>query len=76
MARISATDRWSGAGAGSAAGVLPFAATLLDRRLKQVVAKGPRKRHVSVKALHALRIAVKKLRYALEFSRACTTLNA
>ena len=47
--------------------VLPFAAGLLGKRHEKVVARGARLPRRSLHELHALRIAIKKLRYASEF---------
>jgi len=55
---------WDG-GAGEP--VLPFATRLLERRLQRVLARGSGIKAKSIEELHALRIAVKKLRYAVEF---------
>ena len=44
-----------------------FTATLLQRRCERVLARGVARKCDSAAALHALRIAVKKLRYAVEF---------
>jgi inorganic triphosphatase YgiF len=47
--------------------VLPFAAGLLAKRHDKVVERGGKLERRSLKELHALRIAIKKLRYASEF---------
>ena len=47
--------------------VLPFARGLLDKRHDDVVARGAKLARRSTAELHALRIAIKKLRYAGEF---------
>ena len=47
--------------------VLPFAAALLGKRHAKVVTRGGRLQRRSLQELHALRIAIKKLRYASEF---------
>ena len=47
--------------------VLPFAAGLLEKRHDKVLARGGKLARRSPRELHALRIAVKKLRYASEF---------
>jgi CHAD domain-containing protein len=66
LARVATTAGWAAA-VPETVPVSSFAKKLLDRRLKQVNNKGTRKRDASLDELHALRIAVKKLRYALEF---------
>jgi CHAD domain-containing protein len=47
--------------------VLQFAAGLLGKRHEKVVERGSRLQRRSLHELHALRIAIKKLRYASEF---------
>ncbi|RPI43392.1 MAG: CHAD domain-containing protein [Betaproteobacteria bacterium] len=44
-----------------------FTSGLLDRRMQRVLARVGRRKPRSAAQLHALRIAVKKLRYAVEF---------
>jgi len=45
----------------------PFASALLEHRMGRVLARGKGRKAATVAQLHALRIAVKKLRYAIEF---------
>lgn len=48
--------------------VVPFSSALLERRLARVVRLGKRARSTAgIERLHELRVAVKKLRYAVEF---------
>jgi CHAD domain-containing protein len=47
--------------------VKSFNSALLDRRMQRLLARVDRRRPQSAAELHALRIAVKKLRYAVEF---------
>jgi len=67
LGRIAASGEWSGGGVGAHAPVLPFATRILERRLARVLAKGDGIKAKSLEDLHAMRIAVKKLRYAVEF---------
>jgi CHAD domain-containing protein len=55
-------------GTGAPEPAMPFAAALLERRLERTLRRGKKVRGAAgVARLHALRIAVKKLRYAVEF---------
>lgn len=45
----------------------PYASVLLEHRMGRVLARGKGRKGATVVHLHALRIAVKKLRYAIEF---------
>ncbi len=45
----------------------PFASALLEHRMGRVLARGKGRKAATVAHLHVLRIAVKKLRYAIEF---------
>lgn len=47
--------------------IAPFASALLEHRMGRVLARGKGRKAATVAHLHALRIAVKKLRYAIEF---------
>ncbi len=49
------------------ASVKPFASALLERRMQRLLARVDRHKPRTAAELHALRIAVKKLRYAVEF---------
>jgi inorganic triphosphatase YgiF len=67
MGRALSVADWRIAGERGNEDVLPFSARLLEARFDAVVKRGAKLEKQSAKELHALRIAIKKLRYALEF---------
>ena len=67
LGRLAANVDAALAAPGCAPAVSPFAKRLLDRRHDKVVACGGKLPQRSIDELHALRIAIKKLRYGSEF---------
>jgi triphosphatase len=67
LGRVAAGGGFLQSSAAMGEPVEPFASALLERRMARVLARGKRRRAATVAQLHALRIAVKKLRYAVEF---------
>jgi len=66
LGRIVATSEWQQRAADGAAPALPFVTQLLERRYIKVVKRAGKLNKQGPGQLHALRIAIKKLRYALE----------
>ncbi len=67
LGRAVATAEWQQQAKDCAGPALPFATNLLDRRYAKVVKRAGKLNKQGPEQLHALRIAIKKLRYALEF---------
>lgn len=68
LGRVSAGGGFIAANATLREPVLPYSAALLTKRLERVSRLGKKVRSTAgIAQLHALRIAVKKLRYAVEF---------
>jgi len=67
LAGLAATQAWRDGERIAHGPVLPFVTRLLERRHARVLRRGRGEKARSIEQLHALRIAVKKLRYAVEF---------